>query len=92
MIFYLELKLFDIDNLFFQLSVLLNGLAVEELSTIVHTMRAKDVGKHMAKKLLEIIPRQQFLVAIQVTVGAKVLAREDLKPYRKDVSSRLVIY
>ncbi|XP_015124619.1 translation factor waclaw, mitochondrial-like [Diachasma alloeum] len=74
-----------------KLSVLLNGLSIEELSTIVHTSRAKDVAKHMARKLGKIIPRQQFLLAIQIGVGAKILAREDVKPYRKDITSRLVI-
>ncbi|KAH0558025.1 translation factor GUF1 homolog, mitochondrial [Cotesia glomerata] len=72
-----------------KLNVLLNGRLIEELSTIVHASRATEIAKRMGTKLLEIIPRQQFLVAIQVTVGSKVLARENIKPYRKDVTGKL---
>lgn len=74
-----------------KLSVLLNGLCVEELSTIVHYSRAAEVAKHMATKLVNIIPRQQFQIAIQITVGSKILARETLKPFRKDITGKLVI-
>lgn len=72
------------------MDVLLNGLPVEELSTIVHTTKATEKAKKMANKLLDIIPRQQFLIAVQVCVGSKVLARENIKPYRKDVAAKLV--
>ncbi|XP_057340313.1 translation factor GUF1 homolog, mitochondrial [Microplitis mediator] len=72
-----------------KLNVLLNGRLIEELSTIVHASKATDIAKRMGTKLLDIIPRQQFLVAIQITVGAKVLARENLKPFRKDVTGKL---
>ena len=74
-----------------QLSILLNGQNVEELATIVHERKAYKVGKHMCEKLSEIIPRQQFEIIIQAAVGAKILARETLKAYRKDVTAKLVI-
>ena len=74
------------------MDVLLNGKLVEELSTLVHGSKATEKAKRMCAKLLDIIPRQQFLIAIQACVGLKVLARENLKPYRKDVTSKLVIF
>lgn len=64
---------------------------IDELSVIVHASRAVEVAKHMCTKLLDIIPRQQFQVAIQAAVGAKILARENLKAFRKDITSKLVI-
>ncbi|XP_043268719.1 translation factor GUF1 homolog, mitochondrial isoform X2 [Venturia canescens] len=67
----------------------LNGTLVEELSTIVHCSRAREMGKRMCAKLVEIIPRQQFVIAIQAKVGAKILARETLKAFRKDVTAKL---
>lgn len=73
-----------------KVEICLNGTLVEELSTIVHCSRAREIGKRMCAKLVEIIPRQQFAVAIQAKVGAKILARENLKPYRKDVTAKLV--
>ncbi|XP_058789262.1 translation factor GUF1 homolog, mitochondrial isoform X2 [Phymastichus coffea] len=72
-----------------KMDVLLNGQQVEELSTLVHYTKATEKARKMCLKLLEIVPRQQFLIAIQVCVGAKVLARENLKPYRKDVAAKL---
>lgn len=72
------------------MDILLNGLLVEELSTLVHCTKATEKAKRMCNKLLDIIPRQQFLIAIQACVGAKILARENLKPYRKDVAAKLV--
>lgn len=74
-----------------QLDVLLNGLLVQELCTVVHVSKAKDAAKRLARRLSEIIPRQQFSIAIQVVNGTKVLSRENLKPYRKDVTQKLVI-
>ena len=72
------------------MDILLNGLLVEELSTIVHGTKAKEKARKICTKLLDIIPRQQFLIAIQACVGSKVLARENVKPYRKDVTAKLV--
>ncbi|KAL2711731.1 hypothetical protein V1478_018752 [Vespula squamosa] len=72
-----------------KLNILLNGNVVEELSTIVHCTKAKEVGKRMCNKLLDIIPRQLFEISIQAAVGSKILARETLKAYRKDVTAKL---
>nr|XP_050862392.1 translation factor GUF1 homolog, mitochondrial isoform X1 [Vespula vulgaris] len=72
-----------------KLNILLNGNIVEELSTIVHCTKAKEVGKRMCNKLLDIIPRQLFEISIQAAVGSKILARETLKAYRKDVTAKL---
>uniref|UniRef100_A0A8D8RNX2 Translation factor GUF1 homolog, mitochondrial n=1 Tax=Cacopsylla melanoneura TaxID=428564 RepID=A0A8D8RNX2_9HEMI len=72
-----------------KLDILLNGHLVEELSTIVHISKAQSAGKSMTARLLEIIPKQQFTVAIQAVVGSDVLARETLKALRKDVTQKL---
>ncbi|XP_014208629.1 translation factor GUF1 homolog, mitochondrial [Copidosoma floridanum] len=88
---------FDYEDYGYELSnivkmdILLNGNVVEELSTLVHCTKATEKAKRMCTKLLDIIPRQQFLIAIQACVGSKVLARENLKPYRKDVTAKLVL-
>jgi len=63
---------------------------VEELGTIVHRTKAFEVGKKLCVKLLDTIPRQLFEIAIQAAVGSKVIARETLKPYKKDVTAKLV--
>nr|XP_012232046.1 PREDICTED: translation factor GUF1 homolog, mitochondrial isoform X2 [Linepithema humile] len=72
-----------------KLDVRLNGKLVEELSIIVHEEKAVQTGKKLCVKLQEIIPRQLFEIAIQAVVGSKVIARENLKPYRKDVTAKL---
>ncbi|XP_014286074.1 translation factor GUF1 homolog, mitochondrial [Halyomorpha halys] len=69
--------------------ILLNGLEVEELSSIVHSSRAVELGKRMCHKLVDIIPRQQFQIAVQAKVGGKIVARDNIKPYRKDVTAKL---
>jgi len=63
---------------------------VEELSTIVCKDKAVQTGKKLCNKLLETIPRQLFEIAIQAAIGDKVIARENLKAYRKDVTAKLV--
>lgn len=63
---------------------------VEELGTIVHKKNANSVGRKLCLKLLDTIPRQMFEIAIQATVGGKVVARETLKAFRKDVTAKLV--
>lgn len=72
-----------------KLSILLNGSAVDELSIIVHHSKVDFEGRALCRKLVEIIPRQMFQIAIQATVNGKIIARETLKAYRKDVTAKL---
>ncbi|XP_033218031.1 translation factor GUF1 homolog, mitochondrial isoform X3 [Belonocnema kinseyi] len=72
-----------------KMNILLNGNPVEELSTIVHASRASEKGRAICLRLVEIIPKQQFLIAIQAAVGSKILARENLPALRKDVTAKL---
>lgn len=72
-----------------KLNILLNGKELEELAQIVHTSRIRETGKKIVTKLKELVPRQQFAITIQAAVGATILAREDIKPYRKDVTAKL---
>lgn len=65
---------------------------MEELSNVVHSSRAQLTGRRMCLKLKEMIPRQLIQVAIQAAVGSKIVARETLKAYRKDVTAKLVRY
>lgn len=58
----------------------------------MHSSRAQTTGRRMCLKLKEMIPRQLIQIAIQAAVGSKVLARETLKPFRKDVTAKLVSY
>ncbi|RVE45234.1 hypothetical protein evm_010124 [Chilo suppressalis] len=72
-----------------RMDILLNGVLVEELSTIVHVSRLEYNARRLTEKLKEMIPRQMVQVAIQAVVGGKVYARETLKAYRKDVTAKL---
>lgn len=72
-----------------KLCVMLNGQEVNELSSIVHYSKAQLYARQLVLKLKELIPRQMVHIAIQASVGSKVLAREDIKPYRKDVTAKL---
>ena len=71
-----------------KLDILLNGDPADALSSLIHADHAYDFGRKMCEKLKELIPRQQFDIAIQAAVGAKIIARETVKAVRKDVTAK----
>ncbi len=71
-----------------KMDIMLNGNQVDALSAIIHRDNAFDLGKKICKKLKELIPKQQFEIAIQAGVGAKIIARETISALRKDVTAK----
>jgi GTP-binding protein LepA len=82
-----ELDGYETDNLV-KLDILINGSPVDAFSSIVYRDNAYHFGQSITSKLKELIPRQQYEVAIQAAIGSKVIARTTVKPYRKDVTSK----
>ncbi|WP_341816640.1 translation elongation factor 4 [Wolbachia endosymbiont (group A) of Agelastica alni] len=72
-----------------KLSFLINGEPVDALACIVHKSRAEKRGREICARLKDLIPRQQYKIAIQAAVGGKIIARETINPYRKDVTAKL---
>lgn len=71
-----------------KMDILLNTEQVDALSALIHRSRAQDFGRKLCAKLKELLPRQQFLIAIQAAIGSKILARENISAMRKDVTAK----
>ena len=76
------------DSSIVRLDIMLNGKMVDALSALVHKDNAYALGRKICKKLKEILPRQQFMIAIQASIGAKIIARETISAMRKDVTAK----
>lgn len=71
-----------------RLDIMLNGEPIDALSALVHRSKAENFGRKVCKKLKDILPRQQFMIAIQASIGAKIIARETISAMRKDVTAK----
>ena len=76
------------DSKLIKMDILLNGQPVDALSSLIHVDNAVTLGRRMCEKLKELIPRQQYDIAIQAAIGAKIIARETVKQVRKDVTAK----
>jgi len=71
-----------------KLDIKLNGDSVDALSALVHRDKAQNFGRGICKRLKDLLPRQQFRIAIQAAIGAKIVARETISALRKDVTAK----
>jgi GTP-binding protein LepA len=71
-----------------KMDILLNGEKVDALSALIHKSRSQDFGRKLCVKLKELLPRQQFMIAIQAAIGAKIVSRETISAMRKDVTAK----
>jgi GTP-binding protein LepA len=71
-----------------KVDIMLNGDPIDALSALIHRSNAENIGRRMCAKLRELIPRQQFMIAIQAAIGAKIISRETLSALRKDVTAK----
>ena len=71
-----------------KLNIMLNGDAVDALTALVHRTKAEQIGRQMCKRLKDLLPRQQFMIAIQAAIGMKIIARETISAMRKDVTAK----
>lgn len=78
---YKESKLVKVD-------IMLNGDQIDALSALIHFDNSQVIGRKICKKLKELIPRQQFVIAIQAAIGAKIISRETVSALRKDVTAK----